>query len=166
MATAAKKQETINLIDIFSEFKDFKRIDKQTFINVLEDSFRNVIATMYGTDANYDVIKNPDAAIVWTAEATENGWYLKDAEGRKLSIPSGSRGLVLDGADPEWALSAAEVENCVNLKSTTRTGSRGPLPENSAGSRMLPRGTPSSVSPSSRMRSLMMARVSFRRRPS
>ena len=48
------------MIDIFSEFKDFKRIDKQTFINVLEDSFRNVIAKMYGTDANYDVIINPD----------------------------------------------------------------------------------------------------------
>ena len=57
---ATKNQEAINLIDIFSEFKDFKRIDKQTFINVLEDSFRNVIAKMYGTDANYDVIINPD----------------------------------------------------------------------------------------------------------
>ena len=55
-----KNPETINLIEIFSEFKDFKRIDKQTFINVLEDSFRNVIAKMYGTDANYDVIINPD----------------------------------------------------------------------------------------------------------
>ena len=72
-----------------------------------------------------DVIKNPDAAVVWTAEATENGWYLKDAEGRKLSIPSGSRGLVLDGADPEWTISAAAAENCVNLKSTTRAGSSG-----------------------------------------
>ena len=59
MATT-KNPETINLIEIFSEFKDFKRIDKQTFINVLEDSFRNVIAKMYGTDANYDVIINPD----------------------------------------------------------------------------------------------------------
>lgn len=57
---ATTKQTSINLIDIFSEFKDFKRIDKQTFINVLEDSFRNVIAKMYGTDANYDVIINPD----------------------------------------------------------------------------------------------------------
>ena len=56
----AKNQESINLIDIFSEFKDFKKIDKQTFINVLEDSFRNVIAKMYGSDANYDVIINPD----------------------------------------------------------------------------------------------------------
>ena len=57
---ATKKQETINLIDIFSEFKDFKKIDKQTLINVLEDSFRNVIAKVYGSDANYDVIINPD----------------------------------------------------------------------------------------------------------
>ena len=57
---STKNQDTINLIDIFSEFKDFKRIDKQTLINVLEDSFRNVIAKMYGTDANYDVIINPD----------------------------------------------------------------------------------------------------------
>ncbi len=56
----AKSQESINLIDIFSEFKDLKSIDRQTFINVLEDSFRNVIAKMYGTDANYDVIINPD----------------------------------------------------------------------------------------------------------
>ena len=57
---ATKNPESINLIEIFSEFKDFKRIDKQTFINVLEDSFRNVIAKMYGSDANYDVIINPD----------------------------------------------------------------------------------------------------------
>ena len=57
---AFKNQDSVNLIDIFSEFKDFKKIDKQTFINVLEDSFRNVIAKMYGSDANYDVIINPD----------------------------------------------------------------------------------------------------------
>ena len=56
---ATKKQST-NLIEIFSEFKDLKNIDRQTFINVLEDSFRNVIAKMYGSDANYDVIINPD----------------------------------------------------------------------------------------------------------
>ena len=48
------------MVDIFREFKDFKSIDQQTLMNVLEDSFRNVIAKMYGTDANYDVIINPD----------------------------------------------------------------------------------------------------------
>ena len=57
---ATKTIESVNLIDIFSEFKELKSIDRQTFINVLEDSFRNVIAKMYGSDANYDVIINPD----------------------------------------------------------------------------------------------------------
>lgn len=57
---ASKQQETVNLIDIFSEFNEFKRIDKQTFINVLQDSFRSVITKMYGNAANYDVIVNPD----------------------------------------------------------------------------------------------------------
>ncbi len=56
---ATQKQST-NLIDIFSEFKELKSIDRQTFINVMEDSFRNVIAKMYGSDSNYDVIINPD----------------------------------------------------------------------------------------------------------
>lgn len=56
----AKKQDAINLIDIFSEFKTLNKIDPKTFINVLEDSFRSVIAKMYGSDANYDVIINPD----------------------------------------------------------------------------------------------------------
>ncbi len=57
---ATKKANSINLIEIFSEFKELKNIDKQSFINVMEDSFRNVISKMYGTDANYDVIINPD----------------------------------------------------------------------------------------------------------
>jgi N utilization substance protein A len=48
------------LSGIFKEFKESKSIDKQTLINVLEDSFRNVIAKMYGSDSNYDVIVNPD----------------------------------------------------------------------------------------------------------
>ena len=48
------------MIDNFSEFKELKNIDRQTFINVVEDSFRNVITKMYGTAANYDVIINPD----------------------------------------------------------------------------------------------------------
>jgi len=60
MATVNKQQESINLIDIFQEFNEFKRIDKQTFINVLKDSFTSVITKMYGNAANYDVIVNPD----------------------------------------------------------------------------------------------------------
>ena len=56
----AKKTETINMIDTLAEFKELKNIDKHTMISVLEDSFRNVIAKMFGTDENYDVIINPE----------------------------------------------------------------------------------------------------------
>lgn len=56
----AKKEETVSMIDTLAEFKELKNIDKDTMISVLEDSFRNVIAKMFGTDENYDVIINPE----------------------------------------------------------------------------------------------------------
>ena len=56
----AKKEEVISLIDTFSEFKETKNIDRTTMVSVLEESFRSVIAKMFGTDENYDVIVNPD----------------------------------------------------------------------------------------------------------
>ena len=56
----AKKKETVSMIDTLQEFKDLKNIDKETMINVLEESFRNVIAKMFGTDENFDVIINPE----------------------------------------------------------------------------------------------------------
>ncbi len=54
------KKETVSLIDTFSEFKDLKSIDRSTLISVMEESFRNVLAKMFGTDENFDVIINPD----------------------------------------------------------------------------------------------------------
>ena len=56
----AKKEETIDMVDRFSEFKELKNIDKTTMISVLEESFRSVIAKMFGSDENFDVIMNPD----------------------------------------------------------------------------------------------------------
>lgn len=54
------KKENNALIDTFAEFKETKNIDRATLVSVLEESFRNVIAKMQGTDENYDVIVNPD----------------------------------------------------------------------------------------------------------
>ncbi len=48
------------MVDRFAEFKELKNIDKTTMISVLEESFRNVLAKMFGTDENFDVIMNPD----------------------------------------------------------------------------------------------------------
>lgn len=56
----AKKAETISLIDTFAEFKETKNIDCATLVSVLEESFRSVIAKLFGSDDNYDVIVNPD----------------------------------------------------------------------------------------------------------
>lgn len=56
----AKKAETVNMVDRFAEFKEHKNIDKTTMISVLEESFRNVLTKMFGSDENFDVIMNPD----------------------------------------------------------------------------------------------------------
>ena len=56
----ARKGDTISMIDTLAEFKELKNIDKDTMIHVLEESFRNVIAKMFGTDENFDVIINPE----------------------------------------------------------------------------------------------------------
>lgn len=50
----------MSLIDTFSEFKETKNIDRTTMVGVLEESFRSVIAKLFGSDENFDVIVNPD----------------------------------------------------------------------------------------------------------
>ena len=59
MATRLKEQQP-SMIDTFREFKETKNIDRTTLVSVLEESFRNVIAKIFGSDANFDVIVNPD----------------------------------------------------------------------------------------------------------
>ena len=72
----AKKVETISMVDTFSEFKELKNIEVTTMISVLEESFRNVLAKMFGTDENFDVIVNPtkgDFEIWRNREVVEDG---------------------------------------------------------------------------------------------
>ena len=57
---ATKNVETPSMVDTFREFTDQKKIDRTTLVSVLEDSFRNVIAKIFGSDENFDVIVNPD----------------------------------------------------------------------------------------------------------
>lgn len=54
----AKKKEQANLIDALSEYKEEKNIDKNTTIKVLEDSLRNVLSKMFGSDDTFSVIIN------------------------------------------------------------------------------------------------------------
>ncbi len=57
---ATKKENTVSLIDTFAEFKETKNIDRATLVGVLEESFRSVLAKMFGSDENLDIIVNPD----------------------------------------------------------------------------------------------------------
>ena len=58
---ASKKEEQgPSMIETFQEFKETKNIDRTTLVSVLEESFRSVIAKIFGSDANFDVIVNPD----------------------------------------------------------------------------------------------------------
>lgn len=52
--------DNIALIDSFSEFKDFKHIDRVTLMAILEDVFRNALKKRFGSDDNFDIIINPD----------------------------------------------------------------------------------------------------------
>ena len=57
---AKKKEEGLSMADQFKMFNDDKNIDKTTLISVLEESFRSVLAKMFGNDDNFSVIVNPD----------------------------------------------------------------------------------------------------------
>lgn len=51
---------SIELVESFSEFKEFKNIDRPTMMKVLEDVFRTLLRKKYGSDANFDIIVNTD----------------------------------------------------------------------------------------------------------
>jgi len=84
---------SINLIDSFQEFKDFKNIDRPTVISVLEEVFRSMLRKRFGTDENCDVIVNPDNGDleIWrTRTVMEDGFSEDDdleielADARKI----------------------------------------------------------------------------------
>ena len=51
---------SLELIDSFAEFKEFKNIDRPTMMKVLEDVFKTLLRKKYGEADNYDVIVNTD----------------------------------------------------------------------------------------------------------
>jgi N utilization substance protein A len=50
----------LNLVDSFKEFKEFKNIDREVMMGILEDVFRAMILKKYGDDSNFDIIINPE----------------------------------------------------------------------------------------------------------
>ena len=52
--------EHLGLVESFSEFKEFKNIDRATMTSILEDVFRSMLIKKFGTDENYDIIVNTE----------------------------------------------------------------------------------------------------------
>jgi len=50
----------INLVDSFTEFKEFKNVDRPTMTKVLEEVFKSLLRKKYGTDESFDIIVNPE----------------------------------------------------------------------------------------------------------
>ena len=53
----AKNQD---LISSFQEFKEFKNIDRETLMRILEEVFRSALAKHFGSEDNFDIIVNID----------------------------------------------------------------------------------------------------------
>ncbi len=53
-------EDNLNLIETFAEFKEFKNIERETLMRILEDVFRSTLTKKYGPDANFEVIVNVD----------------------------------------------------------------------------------------------------------
>ncbi len=73
--------EALNLIESFSEFKEFKNIDRETLMRILEEVFRNALVKRYGTDENFDIIVNIDKGdleIFRNREIVEDGQVEND----------------------------------------------------------------------------------------
>lgn len=50
----------VNLSEAFSEFKEFKNIDREAMTNILSDVFRNMILKRWGAEDGFDIIVNSD----------------------------------------------------------------------------------------------------------
>ncbi len=80
------KMEHINLVETFSEFKEFKNIGREAMMVILEDVFRHMLAKRFGTADNFDIIVNIDKGDL---EIWRNRVIVEDGEveDENLEIP-------------------------------------------------------------------------------
>jgi N utilization substance protein A len=69
--------EILNLIDTFSEFKEFKNIDREAMMHIIEDVFKAMLAKKYGSDEYFNIIVNIDKGVL---EVYHNRIVVEDGE--------------------------------------------------------------------------------------
>ncbi|MCB9316732.1 MAG: transcription termination factor NusA, partial [Lewinellaceae bacterium] len=83
----------VNLVEVFSEFKSGKNIDRPTMVRVLEDVFRTLIKKKFTSDENFDVIVNTTTGdleiwrvreVVQDGEVTDESAQVSETEARQI----------------------------------------------------------------------------------
>ena len=80
-----RTMDNINLVETFAEFKEFKNIDREMLMVIIEDIFRHMLEKKFGSDENFDIIVNIDKGDleIWrNREIVEDG----DLEDENLQI--------------------------------------------------------------------------------
>ena len=82
--------KTLDLSGSFQEFKEFKNIDRETLMRILEEVFRTALAKRYGSEDNFDIIVNIDKGDL---EIFRNRMIVEDGE-----VKDSSREIALSDA--------------------------------------------------------------------
>ena len=113
MATKSTAQQP-SMIETLNEFKKNKNIDRTTLVSVLEESFRNVIAKIFGSDENFDIIVNPDKGDleIYRNRVVVNDGEVED-ENREIELSEAQK------IDPSYEI-GEDVSQSVNFASFGR----------------------------------------------
>lgn len=101
--------DSINLVESFSEFKEFKNIDRERLMRIIEDVFRSVIIKKYGSDENFDIIVNVDKGDL---EIIHNRIIVEDGE-----VEDAARQIALSDAikiEPDFEV-GEEVSESISI---------------------------------------------------
>ena len=82
--------KTLDLSGSFQEFKEFKNIDRETLMRILEEVFRTALAKRFGSEDNFDIIVNIDKGDL---EIFRNRTIVEDGE-----VKDDSREIALSDA--------------------------------------------------------------------
>jgi transcription termination/antitermination protein NusA len=101
---------SIGLIDSFSEFKEFKNIDRVTMQRVLEDVFRTMLRKRYGNDDNFNVVVNDSNGDleIWQNRTIVHDGEVED-ENAQISL-SDARNIEADFEVDEEVASEVKLE--------------------------------------------------------
>ena len=102
--------EILNLIDTFSEFKEFKNINREAMMHIIVDVFKAMLAKKYGSDEYFNIIVNIDKGVL---EVYHNRIVVEDGEVEDpLSEISYSEAIKIE---PDFEV-GEEVSEVVDIK--------------------------------------------------